>query len=70
MSQLLFELRAVIEHPPLSLADDQHEGILEETTFTVTALNSTEAKNKVFEEILKDQQRLIHLEITDKKETR
>ena len=70
MSQLLFELRAVIEHPPLSLADDQYEGILEETVFTVTALNSTEAKNKVFEEILKDQQRLVHLEITNKKETR
>ena len=47
-----------------------NEGILEETNFTVTALNSTEAKNKVFEEILKDQQRIIHLEITNKRETR
>ena len=70
MSKLLFELRAIIEHPPLSLADDQHEDILEETIFTVTALNSTDAKNKVFEEILKDQQRLVHLEITSKRETR
>ena len=70
MSQLLFELRAVIEHPPKSLADDQHEPILEEVPYQVTALTSQEAKNRVFEDCLKDRIRLVHLEITDKRETK
>jgi len=70
MSQLLFHLRAVIEHPPHSLADDQTEPILEETTWQITARTAEEAKNQVFEECLKNRERLVHLEITDKRETR
>lgn len=70
MSQLLFHLRAVVEHPPRSLADDQDETILEETTWQVTARTAEEAKNQVFEECLKNRERLVHLEITDKRETR
>ena len=70
MSQLLFELRAVIEHPPKTLANDQTEPILEEVQYQITALNSKQAKDQVFEECLKNGERLIHLEITDKRETR
>ena len=69
MSQLLFHLRAVVEHPPRSLADDQDEPILEETTWQITARTAEEAKNQVFEECLKNRERLVHLEITDKRET-
>ena len=70
MSQLLFELRAVIEHPPKSLADDQDETILEEVQYQITALTSKQAKDQVFEECLKNGERLVHLEITNKRETR
>ena len=71
MSQLLFHLRAVVEHPPpRSLADDQDETILEEVPWQVTARTAEEAKNQVFEECLKNRERLVHLEIANKRETR
>ena len=70
MSQLLFELRAVIEHPPHSLADDQTEPILEEVPWQTTARTAEEAKNQVFEHCLSHGEKLVHLEITDKRETR
>jgi len=70
MTQLLFHLRAVVEHPPRSLADDQTEPILEEVPWQVTARTSEAAKNLIFEDCLKDGLRLVHLEITNKQETR
>ena len=70
MSKLLFHLRAVVEHPPRSLADDQDETILKEVPWQVTARTAEEAKNQVFEHCLSHGEKLVHLEITDKQETR
>ena len=70
MSQLLFEFHSVIEYPAYSLSKDQHEPLLKEEPITVTARTEREAKNRVFEDCLKDRIRLVHLEITDKRETK
>ena len=70
MSHLTFKLAAVIEHQPYSLAPDQHEPLLEEHEYTVTARTKEEAKTIVFNDAHKENQKLRRLDITDQKENR
>lgn len=67
---LLFEFHSVIEYPAYSLSPEQHEPLLKEEPIAVTARTEREAKNTIFEDCLKEGIRLVHLEITDKQETR
>jgi hypothetical protein len=70
MSHITFTLAAVIEHQPYSLAPDQHEPLLEEHEYQVTARTKEEAKTKVFNDAHTNNQKLRRLEITDQKENR
>ena len=70
MSHITFKLAAVIEHQPYSLAPDQHEPLLEEHEYTVTARTKEEAKSKVFDDAHTQNQKLRRLDITHQKENR
>ena len=68
MTRIMFTLKAVIEHPPHTLSPDQTEPLLKETEFQLTARTETEAKNLIFDDIHSQNQKLTHLEVTDKRE--
>ena len=72
MSKLLFTVRVVVRHSPYTLAFDQHDPILEEIPYTLTARTEREVEDHILDDANKEGWTIkqVHLEITDKQETR
>lgn len=67
--KLLYKVRVIIAHPPLSLAADQYEEILEEVPYTLTARNSDELHDHLLDDANNMGVTIRYIHVEDKKET-
>lgn len=68
--KLLYSVRVIIAHPPLSLAPDQYEAILEEVPYTITARTTQEMHDHLLDDANKEGWTIKQVHIENKQETR
>ena len=70
MSKLLFTVRVVVTHPPYTFAHDQHEPILEEIPYTITARTTQEMHDHLLDDANKEGWTIKQVHIENQQETR
>ena len=70
MSKFLYTLRVIVAHPPLSLAADQYEEILQELPYQLTARTEREMHDHLLDDALKEGWAIQEVHIENKQETR
>ena len=70
MTKVLYTLRVIVAHPPLSLASDQYEEILQELPYQLTARTEREMHDHLLDDALKEGWTIQEVHIENKQETR
>lgn len=70
MSKVLYTLRVIVAHPPLSLAADQYEEMLEEINYQITSRTRDELYDHILDEANKMGVKIIEIHLEKKQETR